>query len=143
MRKRSTLRRILFSTTMLLAATGAAQVHADLPADEAVRMAQAEGTDATAPAADTAAATALWTKNCASCHGAGGKGDTKTGALLKVRDLTDPAVRAGFDRERMIKATKEGVKKEGSDKLAMKAFGDKLSDAEIASLIDLIYSFGK
>jgi mono/diheme cytochrome c family protein len=133
----------LFSASLALGATHASDVSADAGFDGFLRLAQAEDAGATAPASGGSAAAALWTKNCASCHGAGGKADTKTGKLLKVRDLTDPTVRAGFDRERMIKATKEGVKKEGSDKLAMKGFADKLSDAEIASLIDLIYSFGQ
>ena len=131
----------LFSMSLALGAANAPDAGANPPSDRLLHLAQAEG--AAAPAFDKAAATELWTKNCASCHGAGGKADTKTGQLLKVRDLTDPTVRAGFDRDRMIKATKEGVKKEGSDKLAMKAFGDKLSDAEIASLVDLIYTFGQ
>jgi mono/diheme cytochrome c family protein len=95
-----------------------------------------------APATSNATA-ALWSKHCASCHGETGKGDTKSGKMLKVNDLTDATVRSGFDRDRMMKATKEGVKKEGSDKLVMKGFADKLTDAEIAALIEHIYAFVK
>jgi cytochrome c553 len=78
---------------------------------------------------------ALWTKNCASCHGEDGKGKTKMGELLKVRDLTDPAVHATLTREGVIKAIKEGVKNEAG-KLVMKGYAGKLSDGEIEALAD-------
>jgi len=80
---------------------------------------------------------ALWKKNCASCHGEDGKGETKAGKSKKVQDLTNPEVRAKFDRDRMIKATKEGLKNEEGKEL-MKPYGEKLSDAEIAALTDYI-----
>jgi cytochrome c553 len=87
-----------------------------------------------APAGDVAA---LWKKNCASCHGEDGKGQTKAGKQKKVSDLTNPEVRAKFDRDKMIKTVKEGVKDdEGKDR--MKPYAEKLSDAEIASLVDHI-----
>ena len=96
--------------------------------------------EAAEEAGDTGGATgiaAVWNKNCASCHGKDGKGQTKAGKTKKVQDLTDAAVRAKFDRERMIKATKEGIKDEaGKDR--MKAYAGKLSDEEIAQLIDYI-----
>lgn len=80
---------------------------------------------------------ALWKKNCASCHGDDGKGETKAGKSKKVQDLTNPEVRAKFDRDRMIKSTKEGLKTEDG-KVQMKPYGEKLSDAEIAALTDYI-----
>jgi mono/diheme cytochrome c family protein len=82
---------------------------------------------------------ALWKKNCASCHGEDGKGQTKAGKSKKVQDLTNPEVRAKFDRDRMIKATKEGLKSEDG-KEQMKPYGEKLSDAEIAALTDYIFN---
>jgi mono/diheme cytochrome c family protein len=100
----------------------------------------AEGDEATEEAGDTGGATgiaAVWNKNCASCHGKDGKGQTKAGKTKKVQDLTDPAVRAKFDRDRMIKATKEGIKDDaGKDR--MKAYAGKLSDADIAALTDYV-----
>ena len=96
--------------------------------------------DAAEEAGDAGGATgiaALWNKNCASCHGKDGKGQTKAGKTKKVQDLTDPAVRAKFDRERMIKATKEGIKDEAG-KERMKPYAEKLSDADIAALTDYI-----
>jgi mono/diheme cytochrome c family protein len=90
-----------------------------------------------APAGGGMDVPALWKKNCASCHGDDGKGQTKAGKSKKVQDLTSPEVRAKFDRERMIKSTKEGMKSEDGKEL-MKPYGEKLSDAEIAALIDYI-----
>jgi mono/diheme cytochrome c family protein len=81
---------------------------------------------------------ALWKKNCASCHGDDGKGQTKAGRTKKVEDLTNPEIRAKFDRDRMIKVTKEGIK-DDAGKERMKPYADKLSDAEIAALTDYIF----
>ena len=54
---------------------------------------------------------ANWKKNCASCHGQDGKGQTKMGKKLGANDYTDPAVQAGFTDEEAFKATKEGIVK--------------------------------
>ncbi|MFT4569354.1 MAG: mono/diheme cytochrome c family protein [Hyphomicrobiaceae bacterium] len=86
---------------------------------------------------DTAA---LWTKNCASCHGADGKADTKVGKLLKVSDLTDPEIVANFDRDRMIEGTKAGIAN-AKGKKVMKPFASKLSDEEIEALTDFVFAF--
>lgn len=97
-------------------------------------------TQARAEDAATGSATdvpALWKKNCASCHGEDGKGQTKAGKQKKVEDLTNPEVRAKFEREKMIKSIKEG-KKDDAGKERMKPYADKLSEAEIASLADYI-----
>jgi mono/diheme cytochrome c family protein len=81
----------------------------------------------------------LWDKNCAACHGADGKGDTKSGRMLKVEDLTDPAVRSTFDREALIKSIKEGIpKEEGSTRLTMPAYAEKLSEEQVTSLVDFV-----
>ena len=91
-------------------------------------------------AGDTGGATgiaAVWNKNCASCHGKDGKGQTKAGKTKKVKDLTDPAVRAKFNRDEMIKTTKEGIK-DDAGKERMKPYAEKLSEADIAGLTDYI-----
>ena len=106
----------------------------------AAHVARAEDAAPAEEAGDTGGATgiaAVWNKNCASCHGKDGKGQTKAGKTKKVEDLTNPAVRAKFDRDRMIKATKEGIKDEAG-KERMKPYADKLSEQEITALIDYI-----
>jgi len=87
-------------------------------------------------AAVAADAAALWSKNCASCHGADGKGKTKMGEKLQVRDLTDPAVKAKLNKTNVTESMTKGVKAKDSDKLVMKAYSDKLSADEIQALTD-------
>lgn len=78
-------------------------------------------------------------KDCAKCHGADGKGDTKMGKKLEVKDLTDAKVQAMKDAE-LTKAIKEGVK--ADDKTRMKAFSD-LSDDEVKALVAYVRSLKK
>jgi cytochrome c553 len=78
---------------------------------------------------------------CAGCHGKEGKGDTKLGQKLEVRDYSDPKVQAKLDDKEMFKAIKEGLKK--GDKTLMKPYAEKLSDEEITALVKLIRSFKK
>ena len=78
-----------------------------------------------------------WENHCAKCHGADGKGQTKAGRKLNVRDYTDAKVQAEMKDEEMIKATAEGVKdKNGKEK--MKAYKDELSSEEIKELVGYI-----
>jgi cytochrome c553 len=95
-------------------------------------LSSARAEDAAAPDAK-----ALWDKNCASCHGADGKAKVKMGEMLKVRDLTDPAVHATLTRDNVLKGIKDGVKNpEG--KVVMKGYTGKLSDAEMTALADYV-----
>ncbi len=89
---------------------------------------------------NAADAKALWDKDCAKCHGADGKGKTKMGEKLGVKDYTDPTVQAEMKDEAMVKAIKEGVKE--GDKSKMKAFPE-LSDADVKALVAQIRSFKK
>jgi cytochrome c553 len=89
---------------------------------------------------NAADAKALWDKDCAKCHGADGKGKTKMGEKLGVKDYTDAKVQAEFKDDAMAKAIKEGVK--DGDKTKMKAFAE-YSDAEIKALVAHIRSLKK
>lgn len=80
-----------------------------------------------------------WKKNCASCHGKDGKGQTKMGKKAGARDYTDPSVQESFTDEEAITATKEGIKKDG--KTVMKPYAEKLSDDEIKELVAKIRAF--
>lgn len=83
-----------------------------------------------------------WAKNCAKCHGEDGKGKTKMGEKLGIKDLTDASVQASFKDEDAAKAIKEGVKEKGGDKVKMKAFSD-MSDDEVKALVGYVRSFKK
>ena len=93
---------------------------------------------ASASAAD---AKELWDKNCASCHGKDGKGQTKMGQKAGVKDYTDAKVQEGLKDDAAFKAVKEGMK--DKDKELMKPFAEKLTDDEIKSLIAHIRTFKK
>lgn len=73
-----------------------------------------------------------WEQNCAKCHGADGKGDTKMGQKLEVRNYTDKAVKDSLKDDEAFKAIKEGLTKDG--KQLMKPFST-LSDDEIKALV--------
>lgn len=77
-----------------------------------------------------------WDDNCAKCHGADGKGDTRMGHKLAIKDFTDAKVQAQFTDDAAFKALKEGLKdKDG--KTRMKA-ADGLSDDEIKALVQYV-----
>jgi len=92
-----------------------------------------------AVSARAAEAKELWTKNCAKCHGEDGKGKTKMGEKLGVKDYTDAKVQAEMKDAGMAKAIKDGVKDKDSDKVKMKAFAD-LSDDEVNALVAQVRS---
>ena len=83
----------------------------------------------------------IWEEQCAKCHGPDGKGDTKMGKKLSIKDFTDAKVQAAFTDEGAFKAVKEGVKNaEGVSR--MKAI-EGLSDDEIKAVVAQVRSFKK
>ena len=83
-------------------------------------------------AAAAADAKENWNKNCAKCHGADGKGQTKIGQKLEIRDYTSAKVQDTLKDEEIFKAMKEGVK-DKNGRVKMKAVED-LSGEEIKAL---------
>ncbi len=81
-----------------------------------------------------------WENNCASCHGDDGKGQTKQGKKLKLRDYSDPVVQAEFKDDEMLKAILEGVKDKDSGKERMKAFKGEFEapEKEAKDLVEFI-----
>src|SRR5579859_2577522 len=57
-----------------------------------------------------------WDKSCAKCHGEDGKGKTKMGEKLGVKDYTDAKVQAELKEDKMAKAIKEGIKEDDKTK---------------------------
>jgi len=94
---------------------------------------------ATAITARAADAKQNWTDHCASCHGADGKGQTKMGPKLGVKDFTDAKVQADIKDDAAAKAIKEGLKSDDG-KVLMKPF-DTLSDDEVKALVAYVRAF--
>ncbi len=81
-------------------------------------------------------------KNCTKCHGEDGKGKTKMGEKLGIKDYSDAKVQGDLKDDEMAKAIKEGVK-DADGKTKMKAFGETLSDAEIKDLVAYVRGLKK
>ena len=77
-------------------------------------------------------------KGCAKCHGADGKGKTKMGEKLGIKDLTDAKIQSELKDDAAFKAIKEGIKKD--DKTLMKP-AEGLSDDDIKALVKLVRGF--
>lgn len=82
-----------------------------------------------------------WDTLCAKCHGAEGKGDTKMGAKLGCKDLTDAKVQADLKDDVAFKSMKEGLKS-ADDKTLMKPF-ENLTDDEIKALVAYVRTLKK
>ena len=63
------------------------------------------------------------------------------GKTLNAKDLTDAKVQAGFTDAKAAESIKNGVKENG--KTTMKAFGDKLNDADIKALVAYVRTLKK
>ena len=80
-----------------------------------------------------------WENHCTKCHGEDGKGQTKAGKKLNMKDYTDGAVQAKMTDADMTKAIVEGITEKGKEK--MKAYKDELSADEIKDLVAHIRKF--
>jgi mono/diheme cytochrome c family protein len=78
----------------------------------------------------------VYAKNCASCHGKDGKGETAMGKKSKVKDYTDAKVQAAFTDAEALKAILEGKEK-------MKSYKDKVTEAEAKELVQYVRAFKK
>jgi cytochrome c6 len=96
-----------------------------------------------AGATATSAATVKenWDTSCASCHGEDGKGQTKQGKRLKLRDYTDAAVQASMKDEEMVKAILDGIVVEGKQR--KKGFREDYSEAQAKELVAFIRTLKK
>lgn len=83
----------------------------------------------------------IYDKSCALCHGADGKGQTKMGQKLGIKDFTDAKVQSDLTDAVATKDIKEGVK-DADGKTLMKPF-DSLSDDDIKGLVAYIRTFKK
>ena len=78
---------------------------------------------------------AVYEKNCASCHGKDGKGQTTMGKKQKVQDYTTAEGQKWTDEEG-LKVILEGKGK-------MKGYKDKVTEAEAKDLVKYVRAFKK
>jgi len=81
----------------------------------------------------------IFEANCSKCHGSDGKGQTKMGQKLGIKDYTDAKVQAAFTDEQAFKALKEGLK-DADDKTRMKP-AEGVTDDEIKALVKYVRAF--
>jgi len=86
-------------------------------------------------------AKANWDSLCSKCHGEDGKGQTKMGQKLGIKDMTDAKFQADLKDDAAAKAIKEGLK-DADGKTLMKPF-DTLSDDEVKALVQYVRSLKK
>lgn len=95
----------------------------------------------TALSARAADGKATYEQDCAKCHGADGKGETKMGKKLGAKDYTDAKVQAELKDEAAVKAVKEGLKDKDGKVLMKPAEG--ISDADAKAVIAYMRTFKK
>jgi len=80
-------------------------------------------------------AEAIYKLKCAMCHGADGLSNTPAGKVFKAASFSDPAVVKTPDGD-LIAIVQKGKNK-------MPAFADKLTEAQIKSVVDYIHTLQK
>jgi mono/diheme cytochrome c family protein len=88
---------------------------------------------ASSGAAFAADGAALWAQHCASCHGKDGSGNTTMGKKLAVKDYSKSQSFSDAEAANVIK----------NGKGKMKAYKDKLSDADVKALVAYVRSLKK
>jgi mono/diheme cytochrome c family protein len=82
----------------------------------------------------------LYEKNCNTCHGPSGKGDGPAGKMLKPAPADFATALKGKADADIAKIIKAGGKALGKS-AAMPAYGSKLSDEQINSLVQFVKGF--
>ena len=82
---------------------------------------------------------AVYSDNCAKCHGDDGKGATKMGQKLGARDYSDAKVQDSVSDDQAFKSIKEGLKKD--EKTLMKP--SELSDDDIKASVAYLRTLKK
>jgi mono/diheme cytochrome c family protein len=76
-----------------------------------------------------------YAKHCVSCHGPDGKGKTKMGEKLSIKDLTDAKVQKAFTDEQAVKDITEGLKDPETGKVLMPPKKGKLTPEQIKEVV--------
>jgi mono/diheme cytochrome c family protein len=91
----------------------------------------AHSIERTSPEQANVDAKALFTKECATCHGKDGQAKTFKAKFNHTRNLTDAKWQAEVTDERLFNSIHNGKGK-------MPAFGKKLSDSQINALVAFV-----
>jgi cytochrome c5 len=83
----------------------------------------------------------IYEKTCVKCHGPDGKGQTKMGQKVGVKDLTDAKVQGAFTDDQAFKTIKDG-KKDSEGKIQMKP-AEGATDDDIKALVAHMRTFKK
>ncbi len=95
----------------------------------------------TSPTLLAADGKAIYEKECAKCHGADGKGDTKMGKKVGAKDYSNPKTWEGLTDANAVKSVKGGLKdKEG--KVIMKPT-EGVTDADAKAVIEFMKTLKK
>ena len=91
-----------------------------------------------ASATSIAAGKKLYDAQCASCHGAAGKGDGKAGAMLKPTpsDLTDAEWKHGRSDGEIFTVIRDGA----GPKFDMKGYKSKMTETDIWNVVNYLRS---
>jgi len=81
-----------------------------------------------------------WENHCMRCHGADGKGQTKVGRKLNLRDYTSAKVQAEMTDEEIVRVTADGAR-DKAGKERMKGYKDELTPDEIKEFVAYIRAF--
>jgi len=92
--------------------------------------------NATAALESTAGAAELFSRHCAKCHGRDGRAKGLKAKATGTRNLTDPEWQERVSDERIFNSINNG-------KGRMPAFGKKLSEAEVDSLVQYVRGLKK
>lgn len=88
------------------------------------------------PPAKAKEAKKLFKQKCVKCHGSDGSGNTTYGQIIGATNLTDPEWQERVDDKRLVSSIKHGSGQ-------MPAFGEKLTEEQIASLTSYVRTLRK
>ena len=88
------------------------------------------------PAAKAKETKRLFKQRCVKCHGSDGTGNTPDGQIAGATNLTDPEWQQRVDDKRLVTSIKHG-------RGQMPAFGEKLTEEQITSLVSYVRTLGK
>jgi cbb3-type cytochrome c oxidase subunit III len=78
----------------------------------------------------------VFKQRCVKCHGSDGTGNTTYGQIVGATNLTDPEWQQRVADRQLVNSIKHG-------RGQMPAFGEKLTDEQIYSLMSYVRAFGK